>query len=64
MQSADDFSCVAHCDEHYDTEAVGTCRDCRRSMCQPCQVEVRRLGALCTHCALVRAGIRLCRRAS
>ena len=59
MQRADDSSSVAHCEEHYDIEAVGVCRDCRRRMCQPCQVEVRRLGTLCTHCALVRAGIRL-----
>jgi len=49
---------VAHCDEHYDADAVGTCRDCRRRTCRPCQVEVSRLGTLCTHCALVRAGIR------
>ena len=29
-QTAADFSSVGHCDEHYDTEAVGDCRDCRR----------------------------------
>ncbi|HEV7863684.1 MAG TPA: hypothetical protein VGR20_13325 [Acidimicrobiia bacterium] len=49
---------MAHCDEHYDTEAVGVCRDCRRRTCDPCQVEVRRIGTLCTHCAMVRAGLR------
>lgn len=58
MQRAADFSSVAHCDEHYDSEAVGVCKDCRRRTCKPCQVEVRRLGTFCTHCALVRAGIR------
>ena len=36
--------------------AVGVCRDCQRRTCEPCRVEVRRLGSLCTHCALVRAG--------
>ena len=54
----DDFSSVAHCEEHYDTEAVGTCRDCRRRTCQPCQIQIRRIGNLCKHCALIRAGIR------
>ena len=49
---------VARCEEHYDAEATGECRDCRRSTCEPCSVEVRRVGTLCTHCALVRAGIR------
>jgi hypothetical protein len=58
LQTAADFSIVAHCDEHYDADAVGVCRDCRRRTCKPCQVEVRRLGTLCTHCALVRAGLR------
>jgi hypothetical protein len=64
MQTADDFSAVAHCDEHYDIEAVGTCRDCRRRTCAPCQIEVRRVGTLCKDCAMVRAGVRLCRRVS
>jgi hypothetical protein len=58
MQTSADFSTVARCDDHYDTEAVGVCNDCRRRTCEPCQVEVRRLGTLCTHCALVRAGVR------
>ena len=58
LQTAADFSGVAQCDEHYDTEAVGACRDCRRRTCRPCQVEVRRIGTLCTDCALIRAGVR------
>ncbi|HET9769611.1 MAG TPA: hypothetical protein VFS16_01890 [Acidimicrobiia bacterium] len=49
---------MTRCEEHYDTEAVGNCRDCRRSTCEPCSVTVRRIGTLCTHCALKRAGIR------
>jgi hypothetical protein len=49
---------VARCDDHNDTEAVGVCKDCRRHTCGTCQVEVRRIGTFCTHCALVRAGIR------
>jgi hypothetical protein len=57
-KSLSNFSCVARCDEHFDSEAVGVCKDCRRRTCQPCQVEIRRLGTFCTHCALVRAGIR------
>ncbi len=55
---------VACCEEHYDIDAAGTCRDCRRRLCRPCLVEVRRLGALCKPCALVRAGVRSGRRAS
>jgi hypothetical protein len=54
---------VGRCEEHYDAGAVDTCRDCRRRVCGPCRVEVRRLGTLCPHCALVRAGVRLDRRA-
>jgi hypothetical protein len=49
---------VAHCDLHWDLDAVGTCRDCRQEICEPCRVEVRRIGTLCTHCAMVRAGLR------
>jgi hypothetical protein len=49
---------VARCEEHIDAEAIGVCKDCRRRTCEPCSVEVRRLGTFCTHCALVRAGIR------
>ncbi|HKY78142.1 MAG TPA: hypothetical protein VJS45_18555 [Acidimicrobiia bacterium] len=49
---------MARCDHHYDNESVGVCKDCRRHTCEPCRVEVRRLGTLCTHCALVRAGVR------
>ncbi|HZQ79061.1 MAG TPA: hypothetical protein VFE55_17120 [Acidimicrobiia bacterium] len=55
---------MACCEEHYDIDAAGTCRDCRRRLCRPCLVEVRRLGALCKPCALVRAGVRSGRRAS
>jgi hypothetical protein len=58
MQTADDFSFVTNCEEHYETQAVGACRDCRRRTCKPCQVEVRRLGTLCRDCAMVRAGLR------
>ncbi|HVW32139.1 MAG TPA: hypothetical protein VHL53_06335 [Acidimicrobiia bacterium] len=49
---------MAHCDEHWDVEAVGVCKDCERRVCDSCRVEVRRLGTFCTHCALVRAGLR------
>jgi hypothetical protein len=49
---------VARCEEHVDEEAVAVCKDCRRRTCEPCSVEVRRLGTFCTHCAFVRAGIR------
>jgi hypothetical protein len=49
---------MARCEEHYDSDAVGECTDCGRRTCEPCSVEVRRLGTFCTHCALVRAGIR------
>jgi hypothetical protein len=55
---------VGHCEEHYDAETAGTCRDCRRHLCGPCLVEVRRLGTLCKPCALVRAGVRTGRRVS
>ncbi len=58
VQTAADLPDVARCDLHFDSEAVGVCKDCRRRTCQPCQVEVRRLGTFCTDCALVRAGVR------
>ena len=49
---------MGHCDNHYGEAAVAECRDCRRATCEPCRVQVRRIGSLCTHCALVRAGLR------
>ncbi|MEW6475912.1 MAG: hypothetical protein AB1679_26950 [Actinomycetota bacterium] len=49
---------MGRCEEHFDVEAIAECKDCRRRTCRPCSVEVRRLGTFCTHCALVRAGIR------
>ncbi|MGH9041258.1 MAG: hypothetical protein ACRDZ3_13620 [Acidimicrobiia bacterium] len=49
---------MVHCDDHYGEAAVAECRDCRRQTCGPCRVEVRRIGSLCSHCALVRAGLR------
>lgn len=55
---------MGRCEDHYDADAAGTCRDCRRRLCGRCLVEVRRLGTLCKECALVRAGVRTGRRAS
>ncbi|MGH8971661.1 MAG: B-box zinc finger protein [Acidimicrobiia bacterium] len=49
---------MGHCDNHYGEPAVAVCRDCQRTTCEPCRVQVRRIGSLCTHCALVRAGLR------
>jgi hypothetical protein len=48
---------MARCDAHGFEEAVDTCRDCRRAICASCVVRVRHF-VLCTHCALVRAGVR------
>jgi len=49
---------MGHCDNHFGELAVALCRDCERPTCEPCRVQVRRIGSLCTHCALVRAGLR------
>jgi hypothetical protein len=49
---------MGHCENHYGEAAVAVCRDCQRPTCEPCRVQVRRIGSLCTHCALVRAGLR------
>jgi hypothetical protein len=48
---------MARCEADGYEEAVAQCKDCGRSICPTCLVHVRRF-VLCTHCALVRAGVR------
>jgi len=48
---------MSRCEAHGFDPAIAVCADCERSICKTCVVQVRR-AVLCTHCALVRAGVR------
>lgn len=52
------------CGVHWFDRAVSRCVDCRAELCEHCVIEVASLGAFCSHCALIRGGVRSRRRAT